>query len=112
MKLDFFSAQPVTLSYATGDTGAGTDFLATSGTLTFAPGQTAKTISVPIVGDTLFELNDKVNIRLSAVSGAEFGKRSATATIVNDDPIPTLRIADAAKAEGGAPKARTSGRLS
>ena len=46
---------PVTVNYATADgtATAGSDYMATSGTLTFAAGSTTGTISVPVTGDTL-----------------------------------------------------------
>ena len=48
------TTQPVTVSYATADGTAlhGKDYVMTSGTLTFAPGQTTATISVPLLADS------------------------------------------------------------
>jgi hypothetical protein len=57
------SSQSVTVDYATSDIEPGwsTHYVATSGTLTFAPGETRKTISIPIIGDTthygIFQFN-------------------------------------------------------
>jgi hypothetical protein len=101
VKLQAATAQPVTLDYSTGRAGAGTSFLPTAGTLTFTPGQTTKTISVPILGDTIYELNEKVTVRLSNVTNADFRKWTATSAILNDDPAPALRVGDASKLEGG-----------
>jgi Calx-beta domain/Fibronectin type III domain len=97
---DFRSTAAVTIDYATGPTGAGTSFVPTSGTLTFTPGQETKTISVPIIGDTRYERNEKAVVRLSNPHGADFRKWTATSAILNDDPAPTLRIANASKREG------------
>jgi hypothetical protein len=94
------TTQPVTLDYATGRAGAGTSFLPTSGTLTFAPRQITKTFTVPIVGDSVYELNEKVTVRLSNVTNADFRKWTATSAILNDDPMPSLRIGDTSKLEG------------
>jgi hypothetical protein len=55
------SAVPVTVSYASIDTGGtgiatpGVDYVGTSGSLTFAPGETAKVVSVTVKGDAVDE---------------------------------------------------------
>lgn len=85
------AATPVTLTYATasGTATMGTDFTATSGTLTFAAGQTSQTISVAVVGDTVVEADETFTLTLSNASGAQFtggaSTVSSTATIKNDD---------------------------
>lgn len=52
---------PVTVAYATADgtATAGSDYTAASGKLTFAPGETSKTIAVPIIGDTVVEADER-----------------------------------------------------
>ena len=81
---------PVTVHYSTGNgtATAGSDYTAVSGTLTFAAGETSKTISVPIAGDTLVEANETLSIALSSPSGATIAHGSATGTIINDDVAP------------------------
>lgn len=81
------SATPVTVAYSvTGMTAtAGQDFTAVSGTVTFAPGETSKTIVVPVTGDTTPESDETVRINLTSPTGATLGTSSATGTIVNDD---------------------------
>ena len=67
------SGQNVSVNYATADgtATAPADYAATSGTLTFAPGQTTKTVTVPVVGDTLDELDETYTLNLSnAVNAA------------------------------------------
>ena len=96
---------PVTVKYATanGTATAGADYVATSGTLTFAPGETAKSVTVGVIGDTTVESNEKFTVKLSSPSGATISRTTATGTIVNDDTapvLPTLSIADSSKAEG------------
>ncbi len=78
---------PVTVSYSTADgtAAAGSDYTARSGTLTFAAGETSKTITVPIIGDSAVEANETFSVKLSGASGATIGHDSATGTIVNDD---------------------------
>lgn len=79
---------PVTVSYATasGTATAGVDFTPTSGTLTFQTGQTAKSITVLVTGDTLREPNETFYVNLSNPSpNAYLGSWQGVGTIVNDD---------------------------
>ncbi len=95
---------PVTVGYATAnDTAmAGSDYTATSGTLSFAAGETSKTIQVTITGDRASEANERFKVILANPSGAVLTDREAIATITNDDaaPLPGLSIADASITEG------------
>ena len=62
----------VGVSYATsnGTATAGSDYTATSGTLSWANGDTAnKTFSVPIIDDSVYEGNETVNLTLSSPTG-------------------------------------------
>lgn len=68
---------------------AGSDYSAVSGTVTFSPGSTTRTISVPINGDTLPEANETFLVLLSSPSNAVIADGSATCTISNDDATPT-----------------------
>ena len=63
---------------------AGQDFVATSGTVTFAPGQTVKTVTVKIKGDRVKERNEKFLLRMTGVTNGRAGT-SGTGTIRNDD---------------------------
>jgi hypothetical protein len=78
------------VAYATADgtATAGSDYTATSGSLVFAPGETSKTISVPIVGDTTVEPDETFNITLSSPVNAVLGSATASGTITNDDVAP------------------------
>lgn len=104
VRLQPASASPVTVGYATSDgtAKAGRDYTARSGTLVFAPGQTTRTIAVPVLGDTTAEDDETFTVTLSGASGATLGRASARGTIVNDDepPRPTLSIDDVARPEG------------
>jgi Calx-beta domain/RTX calcium-binding nonapeptide repeat (4 copies) len=77
----------VSVSYATADGTAtgGSDYTATSGTLVFAPGQTSKTVAVPILGDTAYEADETFTLTLSNPVNATLGTATATGTITNDD---------------------------
>ena len=61
------------------------DYLATSGTLTFVPGQVIQSIFVTITGDTQFEPDETFTITLSNPVHATISKAQGTATIQNDD---------------------------
>ncbi len=102
------SASTVTVSYTTlnGTATAGQDYASTVGTLTFAPGETVKTVQVPVSGDTMVELNEAFTLGLSAPVNATIADGTATGTIVNDDmdsapgTLPAVSIADLSVSEG------------
>jgi Calx-beta domain/RTX calcium-binding nonapeptide repeat (4 copies) len=79
--------QKVGVTYATADgtAAAGSDYTASSGSLTFAPGEASKTISVAVIGDTTREPDETFSVALSAPTNAVLGTASATGTIANDD---------------------------
>ncbi len=81
------SGKTITVDLATADgTGrAGSDYTATSGTVTFLPGETTKTIAVTIGTDSSFELDETFTLRLSSPVNAAVSTAAATVTIVNDD---------------------------
>ncbi len=81
------SATVVQVPYSTvnGSATAGSDYTAVSGTLTFAPGETSKTIVVSVNGDGLREGNEIFTVNLSNVLGAPVVKRTGFGTILNDD---------------------------
>ena len=98
----------VSVNYATanGTAAAGSDYVATSGTLTFLPGETTKQILVDVVGDTAYEANETFSVSLSGASAnARIATASATGTITNDDSqppppaTPTLAISSVAALE-------------
>lgn len=78
----------LTVNYATanGTAVAGSDYTATSGTLTFTTAQTSQTVSVPTIDDTVVESPETFTMTLSAPSGgATIGTGTATATINDND---------------------------
>ena len=106
VSLSAAATAPVTVAYATSDgtATAGSDYTATHGTVTFAAGETSKVVNVSVLGDTVVEANETLNLTLSTPSGATLAHGSAVGTIINDDtaPLPTLSIGDASFAEGSA----------
>ncbi|GGC81378.1 cellulase family glycosylhydrolase [Chelatococcus reniformis] len=98
------SSETVSVDYKTtdGTATAGSDYRAKSGTLTFAPGETSKTVMVLVNGDTRAEADETFSLTLANAAHAAIGKASGVGTIVNDDavPRPTLSVADISVAEG------------
>ena len=66
------SSQTVTVAYATanGTATAGSDYTATAGTLTFAPGTLTQPVLVPVAGDTLYEPDETFTVTLASPTGA------------------------------------------
>ena len=89
----------VDFTTADGTAVAGSDYAATSGTLTFAPGETSKDITVNVSGDTAAELSETFAVGLSNPTNGVLGTATATGTIVNDD-LPIASVGSASVAEG------------
>jgi chitinase len=96
------SPQTVTVDYATADgtAVAGLDYTATSGTLTFAPGQTSRTVTVALLQDSLDEADETFLLQLRGAVNALITDADGQATILDDDPEPGLSVDDATVAEG------------
>ena len=79
----------VTVDYATsnGTATAGEDYVAQSGDLTFAAGETAKTVEVEVLDDLHDEGTETMTLTLSNPSGARIADGTATGSIENSDPI-------------------------
>ena len=85
--LESASSGTVTVNYATADgtAVAGEDYTATSGTLTFAPGETEKTVAVAIIDDTVEDSGETFRLLLSDPSGATLEDGEAIGTIRNTE---------------------------
>jgi sugar lactone lactonase YvrE len=81
------STLPLTVNYATSDGSAlaGSDYAATNGTLTFAPGVTSEIIRIPILDDSLAESTETFTVSLSSPSGATIADGQAVGTIEDND---------------------------
>ena len=88
--LDRAPYSQASVDYATSDgtATAGEDYSATSGTLTFAPGEREKTVSVPVLDDAHDEGSETMTLTLSSASGAHVIDGTAIGTINNSDPMP------------------------
>jgi large repetitive protein len=81
------SGQTVSVNYATanGTAAQPADYTNTSGTLTFTAGQTTRTITVPVVGETAPEANETFFVNLSGATNATLSDNQGLGTITNDD---------------------------
>lgn len=71
---------------ADGTAVAGSDYVAVAPTtVTFAPGEITKTVSVTVNGDTIVEPSETFSVRLSGAAGATMGDGSGLGRISNDD---------------------------
>lgn len=109
------SSVSVRFSTAAGTAKAGKtgDFLSSSGTLTFAAGETSKTISVAVRDDAFVEADETFFVSLSRATGASIVSGKGTGTILDDDGVNAARLsafALLAATEGTAtrPAARTA----
>lgn len=69
-------------------------------TLTFSPGETAKTVSVSVKGDDTREPDESFAVNLSNPVGATLADAQAQVIINNDDPVPTVNITNDDVEEG------------
>jgi len=85
VKLSAASSSPVTVDYSTvdGTAKAGSDYTATSGKLTFAAGETAKTVTVKVLSDSVTEGNETFSLKISNPSAATLADATGTGTIVD-----------------------------
>jgi VCBS repeat-containing protein len=97
------SGQTVAVGYNTsnGTATAGTDYTSATGTLTFAPGQTTRTITVPITNDTMRETIESFFVNLINPTNATVSDAVGVGMITDNDPIPTIStITSATMVEG------------
>ncbi len=96
------SDSAITLTYATSDGTAiaGNDYTETSDSVVIPAGSTSATITIPVIGDTVYEGDETLTLTLTAATGATLANATATGTILNDDNEPSVSIANASVAEG------------
>ena len=96
------SATEVKVIYATQDltATAGSDYVATNGTLTFPPNTTSQTLAVAILGDTAAEPNEGFTLNLSRPSSNAYLADSQGLGLILNDDSPRLSINDVSRTEG------------
>jgi hypothetical protein len=95
------ASQTVSCSFATsnGTAIAGSDYVATSGAVTFAPGEVEKPVVVLVIGDTVDEQQETYFLDISNVQNATVSSSRGNGFIVDDDG-PTVSIGDISVTEG------------
>lgn len=90
------TTQTYTVNYATanGSAVAGSDYTAASGTLSFAPSESSKTITIATIDDSLVEGNETLTVNLSAASGGStISDAQGVGTIIDNDTAPPASFA-------------------
>ena len=92
VSLSAASTKSVTVRYATqdGTATAGNDFQATSGVLTFSPGTTSLTVSVPVVGDRAGEPYESFALAFTDPTNAFILDATGSGNIVDDEPVASI----------------------
>jgi PKD repeat protein len=95
----------VTVQYATqaGTAAAGDDYTQTTGTLTFDPGQTEKTVTVDVTGDLIDETDETLSLVLSDPAGGTLADDTGAGSITDDDVTPVVSVSDPAAVTEGDP---------
>ncbi|AKF09887.1 Alkaline phosphatase [Sandaracinus amylolyticus] len=95
------SAQPITVAWASADGSATSDdYVAASGTLTFAPGEVSQPVAIDVTGDTTSEDDETVLVRLSGATNATISDDEGALTILDDEGAPIVVVAGAEVDEG------------
>ena len=102
LSLNVPSGRSLSVDYATADVTATSpaDYLAAGGTVTFAPGETSKQVTVLVNGDLLDEANETFRVDLSNPVNATIADGQGTGTITDDDPPVAISVDDASVLEG------------
>jgi hypothetical protein len=102
VSLSAASNQTISVAYATAN-GTATlldnDYRSASGTLTFSPGVTSRTINVTVNGDAVSEWDESFYVDLSSPTNSSLGFSRGTGTIVNDDSPMTAGKASASQSD-------------
>ncbi|WP_198321099.1 Calx-beta domain-containing protein [Azohydromonas aeria] len=88
------SAQLVSVRYNNGNVtaGNGSDYLAQSGILVFAPGETLKVVHIPVLDDLATEATETFNLNLFSPVNATVGTATVVGSIIDNDPAPAGQL--------------------
>ncbi len=95
------STLPITVNYSTtnGSATAGSDFVASTGTVTFSPGVTTEMIRIPLLDDAITEPTETFNVILSNPVAATIARGQAIVSILDNDPFTKFYVVDDASAD-------------
>src|SRR5207244_4331665 len=82
-------------------------YASASGTLSFLPGDTSKSVDVTVYGDTKHEADETFTVNLSGAVNSTITDSQGIGTITNDDQVPDVSIDDQVVAEGNSPDTTT-----
>jgi Calx-beta domain-containing protein len=96
------TSRTMSVDYFTGGNNAtsGVDFQPVSGTVSFAPRVATQPITVPVIGDTIDEVNETFRVVLTNPVGATVSGAPGVGTIIDDDPPPSVTVNDVSVLEG------------
>jgi Calx-beta domain/FG-GAP-like repeat len=102
VSLSAASSKTVVVSFSTAgrDAAKDVDYQTRLGALTFAPGVTAQTVTVPVMGDALDEFDEQFDVRLVYPVNAVVSGGPAQGTILDNDLPPSISINDVTVNEG------------
>ncbi len=102
VSLSSASGKTVNVDHATADgtATAPADYAAGTGSLTFTPGQTTKTVTVIVAGDSLDEIDETFTLNLSNAVNATIADGSGLGTILDNDALPIASVNDVTVTEG------------
>ena len=82
-------ATPVPVSATPGD-----DYTPTKGTLTFEPGETSKTVSVPVIDDSIEDSGETVQLHLSNATRSVIDRRHGGRGLILNDELSDSGLAE------------------
>ncbi|HYG83090.1 MAG TPA: Calx-beta domain-containing protein, partial [Pyrinomonadaceae bacterium] len=102
LTLSAVSGHDVSVNYSTqnGTALMYSDYYPASGFVIFSPGQKTRTVTVPVVGDTVDEPNENFKVVLSNPYNATLGTGTGVCTITDNDAPPTVSVGDVVVTEG------------
>lgn len=98
LSASWYQSVSVQFLTANGSAASGSDYQSTGGTVSFAAGETARTLSVSVIGDRLAESNETFVVNLSNPTNATIADSQGLGTITDDEP--RIAISDVSQSEG------------
>ena len=102
VSMDVTAKKPTGVKWTTqnGTATAGSDYVASNGSANIKKGKTTAVIRVTVNGDDLYEGDETFTVHLTHARGASISDADGVGTITDDDPVPSVSIANASVLEG------------